>query len=287
MTLLMREKIRLKSKMNSDDTQQEYSYVVTDDGTLSVHVNEYGQAMHSTSGAYNEALYKHVIPSGLLEIKKEEISILDVGFGLGYNILAFIAAYEKRGLFRNVHVVSLENDPDVVNKIRGITFNDHRDELYRKIEHAVVKGNYSDARLTIQVIFGDARQTLPALDLYQFDAVFHDPFSPAKNPELWTVEFFTILSKLVKPEAIITTYSAALQVRRAMLEAGFTVGRGPSVGGKKEGTLATIAGKIASLPNEEIEAIMTERKGTPYRDVTGADSRISIIQRRKKEMKQE
>ncbi len=258
---------------------------MTGDGSFSVHVNEYDQAMHSMSGAYNEALHKHVIPSGLLDSKKNEIHVLDVGFGLGYNILALMACCRNENIFDHVHLISLENEPAVVNIIKGIRFNDQRDELYQKIVHAVVHGEYSDVMFSIKVIFSDARETLERCDMPLFDAVFHDPFSPAKNPELWTVEFFELIYERVNPKAIITTYSAAPQVRRAMMDAGFIVGRGPSVGGKKEGTLATLAGGINSLPGKEIDEIKKDRKGTPYRDVTGADDRGTILLRRRNEMR--
>ena len=64
--------------------------IKTDDGTATLFLDEYDQAMHSTSGAYEEALFKHVLPSMILDKKKEILTVLDVGFGLGYNVLSLI-----------------------------------------------------------------------------------------------------------------------------------------------------------------------------------------------------
>lgn len=64
-----------------------------------------------------------------------------------------------------------------------------------------------------------------------YDAVFLDPFSPLKSPELYSVEFFKTLKVLMKDDGMILTYTSAAPVRSALVEAGFHVGEGPSFGG--------------------------------------------------------
>ena len=56
--------------------------IETGDGSATLFLDEYEQAMHSSSGAYEEAVLKHVIPSGILLKEKKELYVLDVGFGL-------------------------------------------------------------------------------------------------------------------------------------------------------------------------------------------------------------
>ena len=41
--------------------------LTTEDGTSTLFLEEYEQAMHSMSGAYEESLLKHIIPSKILE----------------------------------------------------------------------------------------------------------------------------------------------------------------------------------------------------------------------------
>ena len=90
-----------------------FNLVKTEDGTYSLYSNEYSQAMHSISGAYNEALYKHVYPSNILENHNDDLFILDIGFGLGYNILALIAEFSKKDTEQKLHIYSLENKYEV------------------------------------------------------------------------------------------------------------------------------------------------------------------------------
>lgn len=262
-----------------------YSYVETDDGSISVYAHEYGQTMHSISGGYEEALYKHVIPSGVTTLQKDEISVLDVGFGLGYNILALLHCCERDDRFSKIKVVSLESEDTIGKLVAEIRFNDEKDHVYDKVKAAARSGKYTDKKIHINILFGDARCTLKTVNNTRFDGVFHDPFSPASNPELWSVEFFSLLKERMEPRAVLTTYSAALQVRMAMMEAGFIIGRGPSVGGKKEGTLATIHGSIKTLNLDEMAGIRSAVRATPYREKSGLDTRDDLLHRRREEMR--
>jgi tRNA U34 5-methylaminomethyl-2-thiouridine-forming methyltransferase MnmC len=45
----------------------------------------------------------------------------------------------------------------------------------------------------------------------------------------------------MRPRAILSTFTSAFRVRRALSEAGLAVGRGPAVGRKRTGTLASHA----------------------------------------------
>ncbi len=269
----------------SNDNNKMYSYVETDDGSISVYADEYGQTMHSVSGGYEEALYKHVIPSGVAALQKDEINVLDVGFGLGYNILALLHCCDMEDRFSKIRVISLERDDTIGKLVGDIRFNDEKDCVYDKVKGATQSGEYNDGRIHIAILFGDARQTLKTINHINFDAVFHDPFSPASNPELWSVEFFSLLKERMEPRAVLTTYSAALQVRMAMMEAGFTIGRGPSVGGKKEGTVATIKGTIETLSVDEIAGIRSAVRATPYREISGLDTREDLLNRRLEEIR--
>jgi tRNA U34 5-methylaminomethyl-2-thiouridine-forming methyltransferase MnmC len=252
----------------------------TEDGTLTLYSSEYGQAMHSVSGAYNEALYKHVFPSKILENNSDELFVLDIGFGLGYNILALVAEFLNKKTNQKLHIFSLEKDSAFFSGINMISFNDERDILFDNIKKSFLgaEGNFSS--YSIQLVFGDARKTICSFTNNYFDAVFHDPFSPSKNPELWSAEFFCELFRIMKTGAVLTTYSSAMQIRNAMLEAGFYIGKGPSVGKKKEGTLASKSDNIPSLSSEDILRLRSDVKSTPYRDPGSNKSREEILQQR-------
>ncbi len=253
--------------------------LITGDGTYTIYSEIFSEAMHSDSGAYEEALLKHVRPSCVFGDNKLSVRVLDVGFGMGYNTLALI--HEASVINRNIKIeaVCLEYDNSYFDILSRLKFEDDRDEIYSKILEAFSIGEYKSEMLNIRLIFGDARKNIKSIS-GEFDAVFHDPFSPVKNPELWTVEFFQEEFRLLSSDGIITTYSSSTKIRRAMIEAGLIVGRGPSVGRKKEGTLAGKKGFSTMLGSDEIQKIMNNPEAQPYRDPGFTLTREEIAERR-------
>jgi chorismate dehydratase len=192
--------------------------VKTDDGTITLYSEEYDQPFHSKSGALEECEKKYIIPC---EVKEGDL-ILDVGFGLGFNTAA--------ALDKNANVISLEKDETLFKEIQNLDFPLDSYQLVKE----VAKGKESDR---LKIILGDATETIKQIG-EKFDAVFHDPFSPPKNPELWTEEFFKEVKKRMKKGAILATYSCARITRDNLKKAGFKVIDGPVVGRRSPSTLA-------------------------------------------------
>jgi chorismate dehydratase len=274
--------------------KQDY-LLITDDGTSTLFLEEYKQAMHSISGAYNEALLKHVIPSRILNSNNTELNVLDIGFGLGYNVLALMnefinvsARLRLAGtyLFQSLNIISLEKEKYFSKFMKNIRFNDQRDHLYNAIKEAYNSGCATYKEINLKILFGDARVTINKLKDEKFNTIFHDPFSPSKNPELWSVDFFYRLKDIMLKDAILTTYSSADHIRRAMIEAGIYVGIGPSVGKKREGTIAAIKKNITEIDDERKDKIMANIKSIPYRDPNLDFSREKILENRLMEIAQ-
>jgi chorismate dehydratase len=262
-----------------------YKIVMTGDGSYTLYMPEYDEHMHSLSGAYEESLLKHVHPSGILTLNKKKLQVLDVGFGLGYNILALIEELSKRGYEGGLTVISLEKERRLLPALESVRFHDSRDNAFSFIKEAYRKGASRREGTVITLLFGDARNTVRSLTDESCDAVFFDPFSPSRNPELWSVDFFKQIYRVMNRSAVLTTYSSAPQVRGALLEAGFTVGRGPSVGGKREGTLAAKTGIIHPLAADEVAALQNSGRAVPYRDSDLTESKSSMLERRRNEIK--
>ena len=87
--------------------------------------------------------------------------------------------------------------------------------------------------LRLTLLFGDACEVLPALDLAA-DALYLDGFSPARNPELWSPEICAALARCAAPGASLATWSVAGGLRRALAAAGFVLERRPGFAGKRE-----------------------------------------------------
>lgn len=266
-------------------TDATYTLVITGDGSYTLYLPEFDEHMHSLSGAYEEALLKHVGPSGILERKKSALQVLDVGFGLGYNSLALLAELERCGYRGAVTVVALEQDRSLADALTSIRFYDFRERLYVSLKEAYLRGSSTAGNASISVLFGDARSRVMPLPGNTFDAVFFDPFSPSRNPELWSVDFFRQVYRTMNDQAVLTTYSSAPQVRAALREAGFLIGRGPSVGGKREGTLASKSSIVPELTAHDMAMVMAGGRGVPYRDPDLNADRETIRGWRRDEMK--
>jgi hypothetical protein len=81
-------------------------------------------------------------------------------------------------------------------------------------------------------------------------AILFDPFSPAKNPAMWTLSLFTALFRLLDPSrpCALATYSRSTMTRAALLLAGFYVGAGHASGDKEETTVAANALELIGKP---------------------------------------
>ncbi|MGL4370815.1 MAG: tRNA (5-methylaminomethyl-2-thiouridine)(34)-methyltransferase MnmD [Spirochaetota bacterium] len=265
-----------------------YRIIYTADGSPTLYSDEFSESMHTDAGAYEESVVKHILPSCILETDSPGVSVLDVGFGIGYNLCALLCESAKMEKAPFISAVSLEKDRSMQKYLEDITFNDERDNHYKIIRDAFVSGFYENDKVSIRILFGDARQSVRKLreEGFLFDAVFQDAYSPGKNPELWTLDYFKIIRCLMKDKAILTTYSAAPQIRRAMLESGLKIVRGASTGIKKESTLASVSADLDYSDKLFIEELFENVKSTVYRDEKMSASRSEILERRINEMKE-
>lgn len=268
--------------------QSDYELVKTDDGSYSLYSHRYQELMHTNSGAYEESIIKHVYPSKILDNTKKEITILDLGFGLGYNALAVLNEFSSKDNKPFINIVSLEMDESVKQWIQKIQFGDMRDLIYYNIKRAFSSDGYIKTEwYSFKIIFADARISCRQLlsSGIKVDAVFHDAFSPGKNPELWSLDFLKCIYDLMNNEAILTTYSAAPQVRNALVRAGFIIGKGPSTGKKRESTLASKSYTFQPFDQQYLNMLSNDIKSTVYRDETLSLKREEIINNRIEEMR--
>lgn len=201
--------------------------IITEDGSTTLYSKKYKEYFHTKSGALEESFKKFIEPCNL----KQGAKILDIGFGLGYNSLAAIYSVKK------LSIIALEKDKEVLKAIQSLEAPNHLKKDFGIIKEAAKKLSYKDNEIEIIIILGDAVETVKTLN-EKFDAVLLDPFSPSKNPELWTLEFFKDVRKLMKKKAVLATYSYARHVRENLGKAGFLVRDGPVVGRRSPSTLA-------------------------------------------------
>ena len=221
--------------------------VRTDDGSLTFHNEDVDECYHTTSGALEEALEKHVLPSRLLD-NVGDIVIGDVCFGLGYNSIVAMQKFLEKTPEGFIQIFAFENDFDILRKISELELPDmykpYQEKIVSLLDNLVEETNdyllyvYDDDQVSISLYLGDVRHTLHCISDNAFDIVFFDPFSPKKYPHLWEIPVFEEVYRTMNRSSYLTTYSCAKKVREAMKAVGFTVQDGPSVGRKAPSTVA-------------------------------------------------
>lgn len=272
------------------DLQDRLTLLATADGSTTFFSDAFGEAFHSIHGAKQEAEAKFVLPARIREKAQEQgcINIIDVCYGLGYNSAAAIACIDasesRKPQLQKLQIVALENNwqvpkaaiADGLMDIWSPTLVQHLKVL------AETKG-VKTANLDLSLLIGDARQTAQTLPKSWADAIFLDPFSPPRCPQLWTVEFMSVLASCLKPDGYLVTYSCATAVRSAMLTAGLEISSSAPVGRKAPGTVAAFPPTdLPPLTQAEREILQT-RASVPYRDPHLSDPAAVIIQRRQAE----
>ena len=231
--------------------------VETDDKSYTLFSKEYNETYHSVNdGALVETMYKHIIPAFEV-IDGDEIKILDICFGLGYNSFASILHSNKK-----LHIVSPELNIDLVKSLSNFKYP----KEFNKIEHIIkeVSKNlyYQDERVKIEVIIGDARDYLKNRR-ERFDIIYQDAFSPKNNRDLWTYEYFEDIKKVIKNSGILTTYSVASPVRYALYLLGFNLYTQNSKM-VRDGTIASF--KELNFKRVDFEEKLKRVKPILYRD---------------------
>ncbi len=212
---------------------------VTEDGTITYYNSEFDEHYHSKTGAMEEAFEKYAKPANLSTIQKENVAILDFCFGLGYNSLAGLVELMKNTVVKQITIIGIELDPNILAKIKTISLSFDEFELIRRLvkenEYSIM---YKGKKIQLKLYVDDASQVIKELQPDFFDFVFFDPFSPKKCPQLWTETIFSDVFKTMKRGALLETYSCARKVRDAMKLAGFEVKDGPKVRRWAPSTLA-------------------------------------------------
>ncbi len=275
--------------------------VKTEDGSVTFWNQDYKEHYHTPAGARLEAKEKYIMPGKLKErLAKGNVSLLDVCFGLGYNSLTAMElaggtvsplSTNNEDVIPPLSITALEMDRRVVGaaaqNIQALapdSFNwkDCLSQLHAN--HSCLAPNAS-----CLLHIGDARNSITKLNPSSFDLVFLDAFSTQRNSELWTLDFFKNLYAVMKPDAVLLTYCAALPVRAAMLEAGFFVGETDPIGRQRGGTLAAMQEKDIEihLPEHELKMIRDTTRGLPYRDPHGVWTNKEILRDRQERILQQ
>jgi len=207
--------------------------ILTSDGSHTIFVPEINEHYHSIYGAVQESL--HIFIKNGLEVRTANpISILEVGFGTGLNVL--LTAINSSVKNREVNYTSVEKYPIDANIISNL--NHHQfagkkgKEVFSMIHSAPwntmvnICNNFNlkklEADFTKEPVQG------------RYDLIYFDAFGPDKQPEMWTKEIFEGISSVTNNNGIFVTYSAKGDVKRSLAASGFRVTLLPGPPGKRQ-----------------------------------------------------
>ena len=214
----------------------------TDAGRVPVST-QFDDPYYSLGGGLDETRHVFLGGNDVHARFSDDLRIGELGFGTGLNLLVTWTDWLKQP-HGKLHFTSFEAYPmaksDMVEAL--IAFP----EVAPLSSILLDKWSAGDGpvdiaeNLTLEVIIGDARETLPAWQ-GRADAWFLDGFSPAKNPALWEPTLLQSVADHTAPNGTAATYSAAGHVRQSLTGAGFNVSRVQGFGRKRHMTTARIA----------------------------------------------
>lgn len=286
----------------TDQVSSAFTLATTDDGSLSLRDRELDELHHNSAGAFTEAQCNYVEPTmaylryltNCTAIRRdkpvERLRLLDSCFGLGYNSFALADRFARAAHFdiAGIDITAVEIDRDV------LALNDL---VLAQDCFAVLRQSAAGSNLfNIDVKVSCLRRFCLDHANRRFDAIYHDPFSPKKMPQLWTVDLFRIYYEMLEQNGFFLTYSCAPAVRGALTDAGFSIYATTSLGGKAGGTLAVKASEVnvaALVDNQSIKVIagdqlhrLSTSSAVPYRDNESlTDDAATILKRRDREQK--
>jgi len=269
--------------------------VRTDDGSYTLtsdkRDNQESETLHSRYGAITESYEKFVKPSGLLEVSKykDTIRVLDICSGIGYNVAALLNYMKDEDVEIVIDMIESSVEtlttslfiPDVTNSysyIKKAVESYLIENEYLKFTKVV---SHIPSNIHININVCDAREFIKNRAEGEYDAVFLDPYSPSKSPELYSVDFFKHLYQYLTSDALILTYTAASPVRSALIHAGFYVGEGPRFH-RSGGTIASKNIQLIETPLSvsDEKVIALSDVGIPFIDPDLDADFDTIINRR-------
>jgi tRNA 5-methylaminomethyl-2-thiouridine biosynthesis bifunctional protein len=207
---------------------------------------------------------------------KARFVIVETGFGTGLNFLATWQAWQQ-DLQRctQLQFISIEKHPIPVEILREllsvwVELTPFADELlanYPPLLRGMHRLVLAQGRVQLTLCFMPIEEALAQL-VCQADAWFLDGFAPAKNPEMWQLSNLQGIARLSHTQTSLATFTAASDVRRTLMAAGFSVSKRKGFGKKREMLTAQLNAEV----NHNLVAPWFSLPDTPYSQKT-----VSII----------
>lgn len=208
--------------------------IKTQDGSTTIHLEEWNESYHSKHGAIQEA--KHVfIKNGLALFSEQKVAILEIGFGTGLN--AFISFLEAQKMNQSVDYVGVEAYPVAAKEILEMNYVAELEaEEQQQVFEKMHESNWNEKiKLSDNFTIVKRQQFFQDIDdVAQFDLIYFDAFGYRVQPELWSTLIFKKMYDALRENGVLVTYAARGVVKRSMIEVGFRVEKLEGPPGKRE-----------------------------------------------------
>ncbi|ADC70185.1 protein of unknown function DUF752 [Methanocaldococcus sp. FS406-22] len=284
---IIRKYMKIYNGKNEEDIKEdlikrlkeENVLVETEDGTYTLKAEDEEEMMHSKVGALKEAIYKFAKPSKIENLKNPRI--LDLCSGMGYNAIAALH-YNKNA---EIDMVEICEEALFLTLFLDIPYKEHeiiKDKVREYFLNKIgieYKSDYDNINLYV----GDARKFIIKSDK-KYNVVFHDAFSPKRDPTLYTYDFLKEIYKRMEDNGVLISYSSAIPFRSALVDCGFVISEKESVGRKRGITLAYKNPNFKPNRINEVDerVIALSVIALPYRDETLSLTKDKIIDDREK-----
>lgn len=247
-------------------------HYVTKDGSSTFYSTKFEQYYHNPNGSVSESKYIFFEASGLDKALQfeNEISIFEVGFGTGLNLLLLLDYYRKAKRKQKVVFYSVEAFPLSFTEAKQLDFGEFADEkdqidrlasIFKNLQPGLnIIRPWPDVNIELQLYFGLFSDCI--FDALNVDFIFQDAFSPDVNQELWTVDTFLKLASFSSESTVLTTYCASSKARASMAMAGWKLAKRRGALGKREMTVAS----LSTHKLDGLKKINEERLKERYKD---------------------
>lgn len=211
--------------------------IQTADGSNTLYNETIGEHYHSKHGALQES--KHVfIDAGLKHavsvFPRQEITILEIGFGTGLNFLMTSAYADENPV--TINYTGIEAYPLNKEELTSTQYS----QYVTPVTWENFIGSYDQSLTAATPVNENLQLTIAHTTLQDFesapifDLVYFDAFSVQHQPEMWSDELIAKVCSFLRPKGIFVTYAITGKLKRALKSVGMKIEKLPGAPGKRE-----------------------------------------------------